>query len=241
MNPTNQFVVEKLYDLKLLGLDISITNSSFAMIVTSLIIISFLLLSSRNLSLIPSKLQSTAEIFYNFIHSIVNQYAGHKALPYMPLIITIFLMIFIGSLLGLIPGFFTFTSQLIITLTFALITFLSVIIIGVRTSGLKFFKMFIHSNMPLPITLFIIPIEIISFLARPISLCLRLCINMIAGHMMLKIFASFIVALPVSSIILMPLLIVLTLFEILVAGIQAYIFTMLTCIYLSDSVNEHAH
>ena len=238
MNPISQFAVKKIFELEFFGLDISLTNASVAMLTATFLITILSYTAANKLSVIPDKKQTFAEIFYNFMNNMLKQYAGVNAAKYLPLIISIFLIILMGNLLGLIPGIYTFTSQITITLSLALIVFISVIWIGIKEQGLSFFKIFIHSNMPLPITLFIIPIEIVSFVARPISLCLRLCINMIAGHMMLKIFAGFAASLPASSVILVPLLVVLTLFEVLVAVLQAYIFAMLSCIYLSDAVNS---
>lgn len=239
MNPTTQFIVKNILPIEIFGADLSITNSSLSMIIATSVIIALSLIFTSNLNMIPCKLQSIAEIFVTFIQNMLEQYAGKQALSYLPLVVTIFLIILFGNLLGIIPGLYTFTSQIIITFTLALITFLSVILIGLKEQGLRFFKIFAHGNMPLPITLFIIPIEIVSFFARPVSLCLRLCINMIAGHMMLKIFANFATMLPITSVAIFPLLIILTVFEILVACLQAYIFTMLTCIYLKDAVNVH--
>jgi F-type H+-transporting ATPase subunit a len=240
MNPTNQFVVNVLYPLNLFGADISITNSSISMFIATGVICLLIYLTSRKLHNIPTLIQFCGEELYRFVMHMIRTHSGKQGEKYFSLVMSLFLLILFGNLLGLIPGVYTFTSQLIITLTMSVIVFLSVILIGLKEQGLGFFKMFVHGNMPLPILLFIIPIEIISFFARPVSLCLRLCINMIAGHMMLKIFATFAAMAPVTSVLIIPLLTVLTLFEILVAILQAYIFTMLTCIYLHDAVgNKH--
>lgn len=210
------------------------------MFISTFLILGLVALTTNKVRLVPHLLQNIGENIFEFVVHMIRQHAGKAAEKYMPLVLSMFLMVLFGNLLGLIPGIYTFTSQLIVTLTMAVIIFLSVILIGIREKGLGFFKMFVHGQMPLPILIFMIPIEIISFFARPVSLCLRLCINMIAGHMMLKIFATFASMVPVTSILIIPLLIVLTLFEILVAILQAYIFTMLSCIYLHDSVG-HAH
>lgn len=239
MNPTSQFVVENLIPINIFGLDLSITNSSVSIFISTFLILGFISLTTSKTKLIPNFIQTIGEEVFEFISHMIKQHSGKEGEKYMPLILTMFLMILCGNLLGLIPGLYTFTSQLILTLTMALIIFMSVILIGLKEKGLGFFKMFAHGQMPLPILIFMIPIEIISFFARPVSLCLRLCINMIAGHMMLKIFATFAAMVPVTSILIVPLLIVLTLFEILVAILQAYIFAMLSCIYLHDSVGSN--
>lgn len=246
MNPTNQFIVTTLIPLNIYGYDLSITNSTISMFIT--LTISFITLKFFTHT-------TTMRFIHTFFENTITEYAGPTSKTYTPLIIAIFLTVFLGSFIGLIPGIYTFTSQLILTLYLAIIAFLSVIIIGFKEKGLSFLKIFVPSGLPLPITLFIIPIEIISFFIRPISLCLRLCINMIAGHMLLKIILSFsgminlehLSTLPtILFTILKPLIAIiptttLILFEILVALIQAYIFTVLTCIYLSDSTSTTSH
>lgn len=241
MNPTSQFVVQNLWNLSLFGFDVSITNSSISMIIATIIISALLLFTSRKLTVIPHFAQNIGENFYIFISSMLSHHAGKDGLKYISIVATVFLIILFGNLLGLVPGMYTFTSQLIITASLACLIFFSVIFIGLKEKGLAFFKMFFHSSIPLPIMLFMLPIEIVSFFARPVSLCLRLCINMIAGHMMLKIFAGFAASAPITSILIIPLLIVLTFFELLVAILQAYIFTLLTCIYLKDATGKEHH
>ena len=238
-NPTDQFIVKKWLDISFFGWDISITNSSAIMLLGTFIVCAFMLYSTRNVQKIPKKKQVLGEYFYNFLRGLVEKHTGSKGLKYLSLVTMIFVMVLFGNLLGMIPGFYTYTSQIVVTAFLATLVLLSVVLVGLREQGLHFFKLFIPKNVPLPILIFMVPIEIVSFLAKPVSLSLRLCINMIAGHMILKIFAGFAASVIATSVVILPLLVVLTIFELATAALQAYIFTILTCIYLHDAVEGH--
>lgn len=238
-NPTDQFIVKKWFNMSAWGFDLSLTNSSFVMLLSTLAICTIMFYTTRNIQKIPARKQVFGEYLYNFIRDIVEKHAGKHALKYMPVVMMVFLMVLFGNMLGMVPGFYTYTSQVVVTTFLAMIVLLTVVVVGLIEQGTGFFRLFAPRNVPVPIMIFMIPIEIVSFIAKPISLSLRLCINMIAGHMMLKIFAGFASSVPATSVIIIPVLIAITVFELAIAGLQAYIFTILTCIYLHDAVEGH--
>lgn len=244
IDPLHQFLIKKILPLQIAGIDISFTTASLAMVLSVTIICIFMLFATKNNNPIPSRLTVCLEIIHDLIFNMLKNYAGKESLKYFPFVFSLFLFILFGNLLGLIPYNYTFTSQLVVTFTLAAIVFLLVTCIGIIKNGKKFFKQFLPDGIPLYIAPILIPVELISFLFRPISLSIRLFANMVAGHIMLKVFSSFGVILMGSAFIpvsIVPLFIniSLTAFEFLVACIQAYVFTILTCIYLNDALNLH--
>ncbi len=240
-NPLAQFEVHKIFDLHLGKIDISFTNSSFYMLVATLLTIGFMLFATRKKSLVPSRIQIVAESIYNFVFDIIKGTIGKEGTKFFPLIFSLFAFILICNLLGLTPYSFTSTSQIAVTLSLAMIAFLTITIFAIARNGfLGFFQMFLPSGVPLWMAPVIFAIEFFSFLIRPITLSVRLFANMVAGHVLLKVVAGFIISLGIIFGSL-PFLfsIIMTGFELFVAVLQAYIFAILVCAYLGEATREH--
>lgn len=239
VDPLHQFLVTPLIPLSYNGIDLSFTNASLFMVIASLSVILLLSFSMSRADVLPSRLQTMSEGLYSFIENVALENAGPKILPYLPGIITLFMFIFMGNFLGLMPYSFTFTSQIIVTLSLALIVFFGVTLLGLYKHGFHFFSLFLPENTPLAIAPIVVLIEVISYFTRPISLSMRLFANMVAGHMILKVFAGFTVAMGVFGILPLGFNVLFTAFELLVAVLQAYVFTVLTCVYLNDALYLH--
>lgn len=238
-DPLHQFEIHSLIPLKVDGIDISFTNSSLFMVATVLVTAVFLMGGMIRSQLIPGRWQSMVEMIYEFIATLLDETVGIKGRKYFPFIFTLFMFILIGNLIGMIPYNFTFTSQIIVTFGLAMIAFGVATLVGFIRHGFHYFTLFVPKGAPIYMLPLIVPIEILSYLSRPISLSVRLFANMMAGHTMLKVFAGFTVALGIFGIAPLAVNTLLTAFEILVAVLQAYVFTILTCIYLHDSINLH--
>jgi len=238
-DPIHQFEIKELIPLEIFETNISYTNSSLFMTLAIIFITSLLLLSIKNKSLIPSRFQSISEIFYEFIANMVSDNIGDKGRKFFPLIFTLFTFLLFGNMLGMLPYSFTFTSHIIVTFVLAMFIFLLVTLLGIFIHGFKFFGLFVPKGVPMLMLPLMIPIEIISYLSRPISLSVRLFANMMAGHTMLKIFAGFIVPLGIFGVAPLMVDVALTALEVLIAFLQAYVFTILTCLYLNESINLH--
>lgn len=244
VDPLHQFMIHRLIPLTIGGWDVSFTNSSLFMVLSTLLIITFLHFSVNPRALVPGRLQLISESLYEFTSSLIRDNIGKAGLAYFPYIFSLFLFILMGNLLGMIPGSFTFTSHIIVTFTLGVLVITSVTIIGFVRHGWRFLRLFYPQNTPLFLVPLLVPIEVISYLTRMVSLSVRLFANMMAGHAMIKIFAGVVVALigttlfPVALITL-AVNISITGFEFLVALLQAYVFTILTCIYLNDAINLH--
>ena len=238
-DPIHQFEIKKIIPLELNNIDISFTNSSMFMILTISLVSIFLILSIKKKKVIPNRFQIMSELFYEFIANMINDNIGHKGQRFFPLIFTLFTFILFGNLLGMLPYSFTFTSHIIVTFVLAMFIFLFVTLIGIFMHGFKFFSLFVPKGAPMLMLPLMIPIEIISYLSRPISLSVRLFANMMAGHTMLKIFAGFVFSLGIFGIAPLIVDVALTALEVLIAILQAYVFTILTCIYLNESINLH--
>jgi F-type H+-transporting ATPase subunit a len=239
-NPLSQFEIKPIVPLNIAGYDISFTNSSLFMTLTFMVIVGFFVVATRSRQLIPGRLQSAAELTYNFIADTVKDNVGTGGLKYVPFVFTLFAFVIVCNLLGMLPYSFTVTSHIIVTFALALLIFISVTLIGFLKHGLHFLSFFLPAGTPWWLAPLIIVIELFTYLSRPISLSLRLTINMVAGHALLKVLAGFVVALGfLWGWTPIPVIVVLTAFELFVAILQAYIFTVLTCIYLNDAVNLH--
>ena len=238
-DPIHQFEIKELIPLEIFETNISYTNSSLFMSLAIIFVTLLLLLSIKNKSLIPSRLQSISEIFYEFISNMVSDNIGDKGRKFFPLIFTLFTFLLFGNMLGMLPYSFTFTSHIIVTFVLAMFVFLLVTLLGIFIHGFKFFGLFVPKGVPMLMLPLMIPIEIISYLSRPISLSVRLFANMMAGHTMLKIFAGFIVPLGIFGIAPLMVDVALTALEVLIAFLQAYVFTILTCLYLNEAINLH--
>ena len=238
-DPIHQFEIKKIVPLELNNIDISFTNSSMFMILAVLVVSIFLILSIKNKKIIPNRFQIISELLYEFIANMINDNIGHKGKKFFPFIFTLFTFILFGNLLGMLPYSFTFTSHIIVTFALAMFIFLFITLIGIFMHGFKFFGLFVPKGAPMLMLPLMIPIEIISYLSRPISLSVRLFANMMAGHTMLKIFASFVFSLGIFGFAPLIIDVALTALEVLIAILQAYVFTILTCIYLNESINLH--
>ena len=237
--PLEQFVIQPLVDVQLGGLDLSFTNSALTMIAAVAMIVTMLTVGMRRRALVPGRWQSIAELSYEFIANMLRENVGSEGRRFFPLIFSLFMFVLFGNMIGMLPYSFTFTSHLIVTFALALAVFIGVTILGFFRHGVRFFSFFVPPGTPVLMWPLMIPIEIISYLSRPISLAVRLFANMTAGHTLLKVFASFIAALGVLGVVPFFLVVALTGLEVLIAFLQAYIFTILTCIYIHDALHMH--
>ena len=240
-SPVDQFKILSLSDEPTIigGIDVSFTNSSAAMIATVLAITLFLVLSMRGRALVPGRLQSCAEICYEIVANMLRDNVGSEGRKYFPFVFTIFMFVLFGNFIGLIPGSFTFTSHIIVTFIMASVIFVGVTVIGFARHGLGYCRMFFPHGAPAWTAVILVPIELVSYLSRPVSLSVRLFANMVVGHVLLKVIAGFVIALGVFGIVPLAFLVGITALEFLVAALQAYIFTILTCIYLHDAIHMH--
>jgi F-type H+-transporting ATPase subunit a len=239
LDPLHQFAVRPLVPLHLGEWDISITNVTVFMVSSAVAVVLFFYLTTNQKSVIPSRFQAIGELLYQFVMTIVKENLGIHGRPYFPFVFSIFMFVLFGNLIGLIPYAYTITSQVIVTFTLAMFVFMAVILSGLWHHGFGFLRMFLPSGSPLVLAPLLVPIEIISFLARPLSLSLRLFVNMVAGHCILKILSFFGQELGAFGIIPLAFNILFISFEVLVAFIQAYIFATLSCIYLKDALDLH--
>ncbi|MGB4057272.1 MAG: F0F1 ATP synthase subunit A [Alphaproteobacteria bacterium] len=247
-DPIHQFVIEPRIPLEIGGIDLSFTNSSLWMAIALVTSTTLLTLATSKNQMIPGRAQVAAEMIYGFIANMVRENLGPRGQEYFPLIFTLFMLVLTGNMLGMLPYSFTYTSHLIVTGALALVIFLTVMVIGIARHGTHFFDLFVPPGVPAWLLPLILPIEILSFLVRPITLAMRLFANMMAGHLILKVFAGFSVAMLTSFGVagfFMALLpagfnVILISFEFLVAFLQAYVFSILACIYLKDTI-EIAH
>lgn len=239
-NPLDQFKIKTIYPLESFGIDISFTNSAMFMIVAVTFISFYFIVSLAGAKIIPTKIQLTGELVYSMIVDLLEKNAGPEAKKYTPLIFTIFLFLLTCNLLGMLPYGFTVTSHLSVTLAIAMVVFIFVTVLGFYKHGLHFFSLFLPSGTPWWLAPLMVVIELFAYLARPISLSLRLAANMMAGHLLLKIIAGFVVSSVIYlKIIPIPFIVILIGFEIFVAILQAYIFSILSCVYLNDALNLH--
>ena len=245
-SPLKQFEVQPIVDINVFGLDLSFTNSALWMTITTVFIIAFFtipFLKTKKTNsiedLYPSRLQVASELGFNFISSLINDTVGKEGKKYFPLVFALFMFILFGNLFGMIPYSFTFTSHIIVTLALAMGVFIFVTVLGFVKHGAKFFGFFVIPGLPIYMLPLLIPIEVISYLSRPISLSVRLFANMLAGHTLLKVFAGFVSALGFFGILPLVFIIALTGLEILIAFLQAYVFAILTCLYINDALHLH--
>ena len=238
-SPLSQFEIKKLVPMQIGDVDVSFTNSSVMMVATVIIVSSFLILGMRRSALVPGRWQSIVELSYIFIANLLKDTVGSSGRPYFPFIFSVFMFVLIGNLLGMLPYSFTFTSHIIVTFVMALFVFLGVTLIAIVKHKMHFFTLFMPPCVPMYMAPILIPIEIISYLSRPISLSVRLFANMLAGHTLLKVFAGFIFALGAAGIAPWFFVVALTGLEIVIAFLQAFVFTILTCLYLNDALHLH--
>lgn len=239
-SPLEQFMIKPLIPLHIAGYDISFTNSSLFMVLSTLLILWIQAASLKGSPVVPGRLQAFYETSYEFINSMVRDNTGEEGRKYFPFIFSLFLFIAAGNLWGMIPGSFTFTSHLAVSGTLAFIVFVLVTAIGFSKHGLKFFRLFYPEGVPLLVAPILVPVEVVAYFFRPVTLAVRLFANMMAGHIVLKLFGGFAATIgAIGFIAPFSFLLFFTAFEIFVALLQAYIFTVLTCIYLHDSIHLH--
>lgn len=240
-NPMSQFEVYSIGPKIQIGsFDLSFTNSSLFMVLTVTVISLFFIVATQKKSLVPNKMQLIAEIAFEFVSKMISETAGKDARPYFPFILSLFLFVLVANLLGMLPYSFTVTSHIIVTFALAFFIFIGVTVVGFVKHGISYLKLFVPSGVPIFLLPLIIVIEVISYLSRPVSLSVRLFANMMAGHTMLKVFGGFVVSLGIlGGWLPLGFAVALTGLELLVAFIQAYVFAILTCIYLNDALNLH--
>ena len=238
--PFHQFIIQRYVPIQIGGVDASYTNASLWMTIVLLVIMGLMVLSVRGGALVPSRMQSVAEMAYEFVANMVRDNAGHEGMKYFPFVLSLFLFILFCNLLGLIPYSFTPTSHIVVTFAMAAFVFIGVTIIAFIKHGVHFFSFFAPKGVPLWLMPILVPIEIISYLIRPLTLSVRLFANMLAGHIMLKVFAGFVIMMGLLFGWL-PLIFTSAFFalEVLVACLQAYVFAILTCLYLNDALHLH--
>ena len=253
VDPLHQFTIERLIPLDLFGFDASFTNSSLFMVIALGVIVLFFLWAMGRRAIVPGRAQSIAELVYEFVAKTVRDSAGDEGMKYFPLIFTLFVFILVLNLLGLIsiPGLphpFTVTSHIIVTFALAALVFVTVTLVGFMRHGIGYLKLFVPAGVPWPMLILLVPIEFISYLIRPISLSVRLFANMMAGHTLLKVLAGFAASflsaggLTVLGVpVMVAVLVGFTGLEVLVACLQAFVFAVLTCIYLNDALHMHEH
>ena len=257
-DPMEQFEIIRLSsEIELFGYDISFTNSSLWMVISVAAALAFFFFSTRGRALIPGRAQSVAEVLYEFVANMVRDAIGPEGMKFFPYVFSLFIFILLNNFFGLFPSIpgaphglhtFTPTSHIIVTLALAMLTITIVVVYGLLKNGFGFFKLFVPSGVPIWLLPLIVLIEFISFLSRPLSLGIRLFANMFAGHIILKVFAGFVVSLlgagaALKVLSLVPLLgiVAVMMLEFLVAFLQAYVFAILTCMYLNDAEHADAH
>lgn len=237
--PLEQFEVEPIVPIQVGTLDLSFTNASLWMVISVVLITGMLTVCMRGRALVPTRMQSLAEMFYELIANMIRDSVGNDGRKYFPFVFSLFMFILFGNLLGMIPGSFTYTSHIIVTFGLAAVVFIGVTVIGLVRHKAKFFTLFFPHGAPLWTAVILVPIELISYLSRPLSLSVRLFANMTVGHLMLKVIAGFVAAMGVFGILPIAGLVAVTALEFLIAAIQAYVFAILTCIYLHDALHLH--
>ncbi len=239
-SPLAQFEIKTLVPIEFGGVNASFTNSSMFMVLTVLTISIFLIGGMRKSELVPGRWQSMAELAYVFIANMLKDNVGSEGRPYFPFVFTIFMFVLVGNIWGLMPYSFTFTSHIAVTFAMAFFVFVGVTLIAIAKHKMHFFSFFMPPGVPLYMAPLLIPIEIISYLSRPISLSVRLFANMLAGHTLLKVFAGFIISLGIAAGWLpFAFVVALTGLEFVIAFLQAFVFAILTCLYLNDALHLH--
>lgn len=245
-SPLEQFVIKPIVPLHVAGYDISFSQSAAWMLVAVIAATALMTLPMRARAMVPGRWQNLSEMLYEFIFGVVNDNLHADTRKYFPFVFTLFMMVLMGNLLGLLPYSFTYTSHIIVTGALALCVFFISTLAGLVRHKLHFFSVFVPPGLPLPLYLLIVPIEVISYLSRPLSLAVRLFANMTAGHTMLKVFAGFSVSLlglayvgPVAGVVPMIVNVALLGLELMIAFIQAYVFAILTCIYIKSNLELH--
>ena len=240
IKPLHQFEIHPLVPIHIGGVDVSYTNSALLMTIVVVLVTALVVLGTRKRALVPGRWQSLAEMSYEFVADMIETNVGHGGRQFLPFIFTLFMFILFANLLGLIPYSYTVTSQIVVTFALAAVVFIGVTVIGIVRHGFHFLRLFVPQGVPAPLLLLLVPIELLSYFIRPFTLAIRLFANMLAGHTMLAIFAGFAASIGVVfGILPLGINILLIALELLVAALQAYVFAILTCLYLSDAIHLH--
>lgn len=239
LQPLEQFTIERIVPLHIGKLDVSYTNSALLMTIAVVLITALVLLSTRKAALVPGRWQSVSEMAYEFVADMVDTNAGHGAEAFFPFVFTLFMFILFSNLLGLIPYSFTVTSHIIVTFALAAVVFIGVTIVGIAKHGFHFLRLFVPEGVPIVLLLLLVPIELLSYFIRPFTLSIRLFANMLAGHTMLAIFGGFAASIWLVAVLPLAINVALVGLELLVAVLQAYVFAILTCLYLRDALHLH--
>lgn len=237
--PLEQFEIKPLAELSVAGIDISFTNSALWMVIAAVLVTGFMTLSMRRGALVPGRWRGSAEVMYEFVANMLKDNVGSAGRKYFPFVFTLFMFVLFGNLLGMIPHSFTFTSHIAVTFAMALVIFLGVTVIGFMRHGTHYLRMFFPEGAPIATAIILIPIEIISYFSRPFSLAIRLFANMTVGHIMLKVIGGFVGLIGILGVLPFALLTGITVLEFGIAALQAYVYTILTCIYLHDAIHMH--
>ena len=238
-SPLEQFEIKELVPIEIGGNNIAFSNSALMMVITISVILLLMLLGTRKRAMVPGRWQALAELCYEFVANLIRDTVGNEGRKYFPFVFSIFMFILVGNMLGMVPYSFTFTSHIAVTFAMAMVVFTGVTILGFAKHGIKFFSFFVPPGVPVWMWPLMIPIELISYLSRPVSLAMRLFANMLAGHTLLKVFAGFVPALGAAGILPLAFVGALTGLEFLIAFLQAYVFAILTCLYINDALHLH--
>ena len=244
VDPIHQFHINTIVPIHVGGYDLSFTNSSLFMVITVALAAAFLMFSTSGRALVPTRLQSMSEMTYEFVASMLRDAAGTQGMRFFPFVFSLFMFVLVANLLGLFPYFFTVTSHIIVTFALAALVIGTVVVYGFAKHGFGFLKLFVPEGVPALLLPLVVAIEIVSFLSRPVSLSVRLFANMLAGHITLKAFSGFVVSLSAlgavgvaGAVLPLAMAVALTALELLVAALQAYVFAVLTCMYLNDALH----
>jgi F-type H+-transporting ATPase subunit a len=239
LHPLSQFEIKPIVPIQIGDLNLAYTNSALWMTIAVVLITLLMVLPTRGRALVPGRMQSVAEILYQTTANMLRESAGKDGRPYFPFVFTLFSFVLFGNLLGMVPGSFTYTSHLVVTFALAAVVFLGTTAIGFIRHGVGFLGFFLPHGAPTWSAPLLIVIELISYLSRPVSLSLRLFANMMVGHTLLKTIASFVFVLGIAGVVPLAATVAITALEFLVAVLQAYVFAILTCIYLNDALHMH--
>ena len=239
IHPLEQFKIEPLIPIHIGGFNVSYTNSALLMTVVVALVTALVVLGTRKQALVPGRWQSVAEMSYEFVANMLDSTAGHGAREFFPFVFTLFMFILFANFLGLFPYGYTVTSQIVVTFALAAVVFIGVTIVGIVRHGFHFLRLFVPQGVPAVLLLLLVPIELLSYCIRPFTLSIRLFANMLAGHTMLAIFGGFAAIIGLLGVFPLGIDILIVALEVLVAALQAYVFAILTCLYLSDAINLH--
>jgi len=239
LRPLEQFAIERIIPIHIGGLDFSYTNAALMMTIAVVFVTALMVLATRRAALVPGRWQSVAEMLYEFVADMVDSNIGQGGRRFFPFIFTLFTFILFANLLGMIPYSYTTTSQIIVTFALAAVVFILVTTIGIVRHGFHFLSLFVPHGVPKALLLLLVPIELLSYFIRPFTLSIRLFANMLAGHTMLAIFGGFAASIGFLAFFPTAIDVLLVGLEFLVAVLQAYVFAILTCLYLNEAVHLH--